>query len=146
MPRRETFDSKLALLFIDRMLAVLAEKPMNRTEMQAALFASKTKMLNYIRLLHGDLDAPKRIYIVSFDACDNGGRVPRYAPGDKPDAAPLGSRTEAERYAARKADAERHRRYLARLRAAAAAKRSRAKPTTWFAALPGASTVAKDAA
>lgn len=108
---------------------------MTRGEMEQELFASKTKMLNYIRMLHGDAGEEKRIYIVSYDDRATGGRNPRYAAGNKKDATPPGTKTMAERHKIRKADSERHQRYLARLRAAAAAKRSRVKPTTWLTAL-----------
>lgn len=128
-----TFERKAARIFIDRMLAALEAKPMTRAEMEIELFASKTKMLNYIRYLHGG--ETKRIYIKSYEERETGGRNPRYAVGNKKDAEPLGSKTESQRYRIRKADPERHRRYLAKLRAAAAAKRSRANPVTWCTAL-----------
>jgi hypothetical protein len=130
-----TFERTAALAFIEKMLAALADKPMTRSEMESALFASKTKMLNYIRLLHGDTGEEKRIYIASYDERVTGGRNPRYAAGNKKDAKPLGSKTEAERHRIRKADPDRHRRHLAKLRAAAAAKRSRTNPVTWCTAL-----------
>jgi hypothetical protein len=130
-----TFERTAALIFIDKMLEALSKRPMTRAEMEVELFASKTKMLNYIRLLHGGTGEAKRIYIVSYDERETGGRNPRYAVGDKLDAPPLGSKTMAQRHRLRKANPDKHRRYLAKLRAAAAAKRSRAKPTTWLTAL-----------
>lgn len=137
-----TFERKPALAFIEKMLKALEAKPMTRGEMEVALFASKTKVLNYIRLLHGDTGADKRIYIASYDERATGGRNPRYAKGIRPDAKPPGTKTEAQRYALRKADPDKDARHLAKLRAAAAVKRSRAKPVTWFAALPGARSLA----
>jgi hypothetical protein len=130
-----TFEHETALTFIEKMLRALTERPMTRAEMQQRLFASKTKMLAYIRFLHHGTGQPKRIYIASYDERETGGRNPRYAVGDKDDAPPLGAKTMAQRHAIRKADPEKHRRHLAKLRAAAAAKRSRAKPVTWLSAL-----------
>jgi hypothetical protein len=116
---RETFDSELARLFIDRMLTALKNKPMVRTEMQAELFASKTKMLNYIRHLHGDTGGKKRIYVISYDDMPTGGRNPRYAVGDNPDAEPRGARSMSERWVIIKGDPVKHAAYKARLRAGA---------------------------
>lgn len=136
-----TFERKPALAFIAKMITALEAKAMTRSEMQQELFASSTKVLNYIRLLHGSDGIEKRIHICGYDERPTGGCIPRYAAGNKPDASPLGTRTEAERYAKRKADPDKHQRHLAKLRASAAAKRSRKKPVTWFAALPGARSI-----
>lgn len=130
-----TFERKPALAFIEKMISALTDKHMSRSEMEQALFASKTKVLMYIRLLHGNTGQEKRIFIVSYDERVTGGRNPRYAVGNKKDAIPPGTKTDSERYRIRKADPDRHRRYLAKLRAAAAAKRSRANPVTWCTAL-----------
>lgn len=130
-----TFERRAALLFIDRMLGALSERQMMRSELETELHASKTKVLNYLRLLHGDTGQSKRIYICGYVQSDNGGRTPKYAVGNRPDAKPLGSRTDSERWKLIKADEDKHRRYLAKLRAKAAIKRSIKKPITWASAL-----------
>lgn len=131
----QTFERAPALMFIEKMLAALAEKRMTRAEMQHELFASKTKVLNYVRYLHGDSGQPKRIYVCGYEQKSTGGRNPRYSVGNRPDAKPPRQRTEADRFAAIKADPERHARRKAKLRAKAASKRSLSKPHGPFAAL-----------
>lgn len=140
---RETFDSENARRFIERMLAALAEQRMTRAEMEAKLFASKTKVLNYIRHLHGGAGAEKRIYVCKYLDMPNGGRNPQYAVGNKRDAKPLGSRTMSERWARIKSDPAKHAQRLAKLRAKARErgvqprrrKASKNTPASWAAVL-----------
>lgn len=106
MMGKETFTSDAAQRFIKRMTDALEAKPMTRSEMESALFASKTKVLNYIRCLHGGDE--KRIYVCGYDELPTGGRNPRYAVGNLPDAPPLGTRTNAQRWAIIKSDPEKH--------------------------------------
>lgn len=135
---RETFDSDNAKLFIGRLLDALREERAGRAKLQDRLFASKTKVLNYLRYLHGDTGAKKRIYICGYDDLPNGGRSPVYAVGNLPDAPPRGSRTMSERWQAIKADPDKHKEYKRRLIKYARKKgippRKR-KPVSPFAAL-----------
>ena len=133
--RNHTFESDSAQLFISRMLKALKAKHMTRAQMQAELFASKTKVLNYIRYLHGDTGENKRIYISGYEDRENGGRNPIYAEGNRPDAVPPGKRTSAEYYKRRIATDEKHSRHLAKLRVKALEKRSRTKPVSIWSAL-----------
>lgn len=104
-----TFSTKPSLLFIERMITALKATPMTRQEMQETLFASRSKVVNYIRHLHGDDNGVKRIFIESYNVPDGkGGRVPRYAVGDSPDASTPGKETEAERWARIKANPALH--------------------------------------
>lgn len=112
---RETFDSENAQLFIARLLDALREERAGRATLEKKLYASKTKMLNYLRFLHGDTGAKKRIYICGYDDLPNGGRSPIYAVGNLKDAAPRGSRTMSERWQIIKADPEKHSQYKRRL-------------------------------
>lgn len=135
---RETFESDNAKLFINRMLDALKDEPSGRAKLESAVFASKTKVLNYLRYLHGDTGAKKRIYICGYDDLPNGGRSPVYAVGNLRDAEPRGSRTMAQRWEVIKADPEKHAQYKRRLIKYARKKgippRKR-KPVSPFAAL-----------
>jgi hypothetical protein len=136
---RETFDSALSRMFVERMLAALGRQRMTRAEMEVELFASKTKMLNYIRHLHGDTGAEKRIYVAKYLDLENGGRVPLYAAGNKKDAKPRGSRTMSQRWAIIKADPVKHAAYLAKLRAKARKNGTPARAPRTFINKPPAS-------
>lgn len=134
------FTSELAEKFIARLLELLdedrPERGLTRAEIEAALFASKTKVGSYIRHLRGDAETPRRIYICGYaDSDEQGGRVPRYAAGNHRDAKAPGRKSNAERWAIVKATPEKHDRRKARLRADAARNRARQKPHGPFAAL-----------
>jgi hypothetical protein len=132
-----TFTSELAEQFIQRLLAALEKtgnnetRGLTRAELEAALFASKSRIVEYVRHLR----KVKRIYICGYVDMENGGRVPRYFVGNHQDAKPLGKKTDAERWAIIKADPEKHDRRKARLRADNVRNRARVKPVSIFSAL-----------
>ena len=132
---QQKFTGQASLVFADKMVALLGNERLTRAQIEAKLFASKSKIISYARFLNGRTGAAKRIYICAYDTTEVGGRVPVYAAGNRPDAKIPAPRTNSERYRSRKADHEAHQRYLARLRASAAAKRSRTKPVSIWAAL-----------
>lgn len=131
-----TFERKAALIFIDRMLAALEAKPMTRAEMEVELFASKTKMLNYIRHLHGG--ETKRIYIKRW-ASTSGPNAPVYAVGDLPDAPKPRPLTDEERakleWKRIRANQDRYENAKAAARIRLAISKIRGKPQGIFAAL-----------
>lgn len=116
MMAKETYESRSAQRFIERLLEALEAQPMTRSEMQEILYASRSKAVNYIRHLHGDDNGIKRIFICEFSKGPRGGRVPRYAVGDLPDAVPPPALTFAERWEQVKATPSRHARKKAAAR------------------------------
>lgn len=137
-----TFEDDRAQQFIKRFLAVLAqdrpghpERGMTRSELEAALFASKSRVVVYLRHLRGEDGDPKRVYICGYAGLENGGRTPRYAVGNHQDASPPGTKTFAQRWAIVKASPEKHERRKQKLRADAARKRATSRPRGIFAAL-----------
>jgi hypothetical protein len=142
MAGHHTFATPKSQAKIARILVELKAKPMTRDELQCLLRIAKPTMRRYIDHLRAE---PRRLYIARWNPTP-GLPAPVYALGDKPDVPPPPPISRSERNAAtwRKIKADRDR--LDRVRAAArvhkAIQRVRAQPVTWFAALPGAQSVA----
>lgn len=133
---QHTYTTELAALFTERMLKALTARRMTRIELETELYASKTKVIAYINMLHGKVEGfPKRIYICSYDVRSNGGRVPRYAVGNRPDARPKPRKTMADRWREIKGSQEKHERRKAVMRADTRLRKLRAKPANPFSAL-----------
>lgn len=131
-----TFTSEPARIFIGKVLAALdGKRSRTREELQAELFASKTKMLAYLRFLSGGYGQIKRIYICGYRILDCGLRVSVYALGNKPDAVPPPALTAVQRWKRLKADPLRHEQRCRNLRTKAATRRAVKRPQHPFSAL-----------
>lgn len=131
-----TFKSEPARIFIGKVIAALeGKRRRTREELQAELFASKTKMLAYIKFLSGATGQERRIYVCDYQILACGLRVAVYALGNRPDAVPPPPQTCSERWARLRADPLRHEMRCRNLRTRAATKRATRRPQNPFSAL-----------
>ena len=106
-----SFTTPRAEARIARMLAVLAEQPMSRPQIQDALFMSKSTAYLYLNFLQA---APRRVYIVRYDPPETVGRhTPVYALGRKRDAVEPPRVPKSKRWREMKADSLAHAMHLA---------------------------------
>lgn len=136
MSGQNTFDTSRSLRNIQRMIALLAEKPMTRPQLSAALFMSRPATFRYLHHLRAADN--KRIYVKGF-LRTQGCRAPIYALGSKPDAIepPRDSRIvrrQRER-ASLLADVDRLDRHRAKKAIIKKIARARSKPQSWLSAL-----------
>lgn len=132
--KRNTYESARALRQIDKILALLAERPMTLAELSKGIHMTMTGVYGYLEVLRAE---PKRVYVKDFGPPPvRGRRAPIYALGSADDAIEPARKTHAEYYREMKrVDPDRYRLYLDRHSAIARAKRREKYPQTWLSAL-----------
>lgn len=142
----DTFTAPKSIAMIARILAELTKLPMTRDELQCLMRCSKPTIRRYIAHLRSE----NRIHIARWKTSNRGRFAPVHAVGCNTDAKEPVALTKTERNAMRwklvKADRDRHDRVKSQARVAANIQRVRAKPVTWFGALPGAQDIKQEVA
>jgi predicted ArsR family transcriptional regulator len=128
----------------ERVIELLSRTPMTAHELGAALSLTSSRARWYISQLRAE--SPKRVHVKRYQANFASYPSPVYAAGDKPDAV-YQCKTRKELYREAMRDPDRRERVLRKGRLRHMIATMRKKPVSWFAALPGAQSLAmKEAA